>query len=533
MRSPRCCERYWPRPGCVVFLCCVLLGISLPSAPVVAEHFDLILANGQVVDGLGGAPQRLDVGVRGDRVAWLGNRTDDSVTADRIIDVSGQIVAPGFIDLHTHARADLLDPEQSAMTHYLTQGVTTLAIGNDGDGAVDIAARGDAVMAQAPGLNVFQYVGHASLRRQVMADVRHEASEDDIRQMQELLRKGLSAGAVGLSSGLFYADGNAATLEEMVALCRVVAEFDGVYDTHMRAESSREPGVLAALDEAIEIGRRTGVRVNISHIKLLGPDVWGQTDAMISRVDAARAAGVRITADQYPWIASSTQFASAILSARFRPEPSERWDDFLADSARRIAVKNEAISGIARRGGADRLMIVESRNPLWNGQLLSDIATAMSTDTASAALAVLMANGATRVVSFNMTEADVEALMVQPWVATSSDGTNGHPRKVASFPRKYAHYVRARQVLSLSEFVASSSQRAAALVGLRDRGLIAVGAIADIVVFDPLQFADRATFADWSRQSAGVNWLLIQGQFAVEAGAISALRSGQVLIPNR
>mgnify|MGYP001077150502 CR=1 FL=1 len=516
--------RRWLRLGCSMAIC-------LPMQIWAAETatFDMIFHNGTVVDGSGATPFVASVGVRDGRL-WL-KAEDDQILwrSEKVIDVSGYIVAPGFIDLHTHARADLLDSERAQMVNYLTQGVTTVVIGNDGDGAVDVAARAEKIKLTGSGPNVIQYVGHSSLRRRVLDRTDRPATPEELETMKTLLRDALAAGARGLSSGLFYADASYATTEEMIALCKVVADYGGRYDTHIRAESSRGIGLHDAVEEAIRIGRESGVHVHIAHIKALGKGVWNQAPAIIKMVNDARAEGIQITADQYPWTASSTQLKSALLSREWQ---TGDWRAQLTDVANRSAILADIAANIERRGGPESLLIVDASDPSWVGLRLDQIAVQIDGTAEEAAAAVLVA-GNPRVVSFNMQEVDIEAFMRQPWVATSSDGTNGHPRKYASFPRKYRVYVQERAVLNLPAFVRSSSGLSADILGLQDRGYIRDGWIADLVIFDEKNYRDKATFTDWDRLSEGVEYLLVNGTPVIQKGVVNSVRPGKIISSQR
>lgn len=493
------------------------------------EAFDTVFRQGLVVDGSGKQPYIGTVAVRDGRLSV--QRGDaPNWTAEVDSSITGKVIAPGFIDLHTHARVDLVDPDGSAMTHYLTQGVTTVVIGNDGGGAVDTAKRFAAIEQHGIGTNVVQYIGHGALRKTVMPRTDRAASAAEIAAMQTLLEQAMQQGAAGLSSGLFYADGSFATTEEVIELCKTVARHGGIYDSHIRAESSRGIGVIAAIEEAIRIGRESGARVNISHIKVLGRDVWGKAPEVVARIQAARDEGLQITADQYPWVASSTQLKSAAVSKQWQTGDAKLWRARLRDPHTRTRILDDMRRNIDRRGGPESLMLLETNDERWSGLRLDEIASILG-EPAEVAAATLLETESPGVVSFNMQEDDIALFMRQPWVATSSDGSNGHPRKFGSFPRKYARYVRELKLLSLSQFVRSSSGLSADILGLRERGYLRDGYIADLVVFDPERFRERATFEDWSQLSEGVDYLMVAGQMIIEEGLVRDHRLGEILRP--
>ena len=487
---------------------------------------DLLFKDGLIVDGTGAPPYVGDVGIRGGRLMMLPE--GHTAQAKTTIEVTGKVIAPGFIDIHTHARADLVSPDKALMANYLTQGVSTVIIGNDGDGATWIQNRFDTIFAHGAGTNVAQLVGHASLRRRVMGDTGRPATASEIDEMKSILAESLSEGAMGLSTGLFYADGSYATTEEVIELAKVAAAEGAIYESHIRAESSRGVGVHKAVDEVIEIARAAEIAAHIAHIKVLGKGVWGESGNIVEKITAARAEGLKITADQYPWVASSTQLKSAVVSKQYQLGGLEALRKQLSDSGKRTTLLEDIAVNIDRRGGPNSLLLVETEDPQWSGLRLDAIAAALKVQPAEAA-ARLITEGQARVVSFNMTEDDIKTFMREPWVATSSDGTDGHPRKFGSFPRKYSAYVRDGDTLSLAQFVRASSGLPADILGLRDRGYLTTGMIADVLVLDPRRYQENASFAEWDRLSSGVEHLLVNGRFAIKDGVVTQLRLGQPL----
>ena len=485
---------------------------------------DLLFKDGLIVDGTGAPPYVGDVGIRDGRLMMLPE--GHTAKAEAIIEITGKVIAPGFIDIHTHARADLVSPDSALMANYLTQGVSTVVIGNDGDGATRIKKRFDTIFEHGAGTNVAQLVGHASLRRRVMDDTGRPAKRGEIEAMKSILAGALEEGAMGLSTGLFYADGSYATTEEVIELAKVAAAAGAIYESHIRAESSRGVGVHRAVDEVIEIARGAGIPAHIAHIKVLGKGVWGESSNIVDKIVAARADGLAITADQYPWVASSTQLKSAVVSKQYQLGGIEALRKRLSDSVKRRTLLEDIAINIDRRGGPNSLLLVETEDPQWSGLRLDAIAATLKVQPAEAA-ARLIAEGQARVVSFNMTEDDIKTFMKEPWVATSSDGTDGHPRKFGSFPRKYSAYVRDSDTLSLAEFIRASSGLPADILGLRDRGYLATGMIADVLVLDPKRYQENASFAEWDRLSSGVEHLLVNGRFAIKDGVVTQLRLGQ------
>jgi len=493
-----------------------------------ADRLDWLIETGLLVDGTGAPPRAASIGsLKGKLVVFAAN--ESKPVATRVIDAKGYIVAPGFIDLHTHARADLLSTNDNAVLNYLTQGVTTLVIGNDGDGTPHIEERFRALEQNQVGVNVVQFVGHGALRRQHVGNDNRLATEDELRSMEAALERALQEGAAGLSLGLFYVPGSYAPTSEVIRLCRVAARHGKPCETHIRSESARGAGVLTAIDEMITIGRESGAAIHIGHIKVLGRSVWGQSTEVIARIEAARTEGLSITADQYPWTASSTQLKNAILPAHWLAGARSEWRDRLLDPANKEAVLTDLAVGIERRGGGSALMLVATDNSDYEGRRLNEVAAMISLSEPEAALRLLQ-DAPPRVVSFNMDEADIEAFMKQPWVATSSDGTDGHPRKYASFPRKYAYYVQQRKALTLPEFIHRSTLLPAQILGLSDRGSIVNGAIADVIVIDPNRYRDAASYQDWQQLTPGVEWLFIGGEPVISQGRYDGAVIGRNLL---
>ena len=495
----------------------LLLGAA-PAPPAV----DLLIRGGTVYPG-DGAPFVGNVAIRGDRVTAVGPRL--SVAAKRTIDARGLIVAPGFIDPHTHMEAALASPDarERLIPAFLLQGVTTAFVGNDGGGSADVAA----VLARAEtrpvGINYAAYVGFGAVRQAVIGEAAHAPDRQELARMRGLVARAMCEGALGLSTGLFYAPQSFARTDEVVALAREAGARGGFYDSHLRDESSYTVGLRAAVDEALLIGREARLPVHISHIKALGVDVEGHSGAVIAAVRAARAAGQRVTADQYPWNASGTSLVAALVPGWAqdggRAAMLARFDG--ADAARLRAGMAE---NLRRRGGAAKLLITDGPDA---GRTLADLSHG---DAVAAAIGVIRRRDPA-VASFNQSERDIRAFMAEPWVMTGSDASTGHPRVWGSFARKWAMYVRAG-VLTPRQFVERSATLAADTFGLEGRGRLGAGAFADVVVFDPRQYAARATYARPTMPAAGVRTVLVNGLVAVDDGRLTGVAAGRAL-PHR
>lgn len=494
---------------------------TLPAAP---PPVDLLIRGGTVYPG-GADPFVGDVAITGDRIAAVG--PDLAVTAKRTIAATGLIIAPGFIDPHTHMEGWLTagKPRRRLVEPFLLQGVTTAFIGNDGFGPVDVRGLLASAKEKPVGINYAVFTGFGSIRAQVIGTARRAPTAPELAQQQALVARALCDGALGLSTGLFYAPQSFSTPAEVTALARTAGALGGIYDTHLRDESNYTVGLAAAVDEAVAIGREGRIPVHLSHIKALGVDMQGMAPTIVAKIDAARAQGLAITASQYPWEASGTSLVAALVPLWAqnggRAAMMARFDD-PAVAAR---LRADMSDNVRRRGGAASLLLTQGR---WRGQRLDAVARALGIDPAAAAIAVIReADAAT--ISFNMAEGDIAAFMRQPWTMTGSDASPGHPRGYGSFARKYAVYVKARRVLALREFIDRSATLPADFFGLEDRGRLRAGAFADVVVFDPATYAARATYDRPELSAAGARAVVVNGELAVENGALTGTAAGRAL----
>jgi N-acyl-D-aspartate/D-glutamate deacylase len=505
----------------------LLLGIatlSLGAASPAPRKVDLLIRGGTIYTGTA-EPFVGDVAIQGDRIVSVSRHAD--VTAARVIDARGMIVAPGFIDPHTHIGDDLLsdDAAKRLVPAFLMQGVTTAFIGNDGGGSPDVARVLGSAAAKPVGINYAAYAGFGAVREKVVGEADRAPTDAERAQMKALVANAMCEGALGLSTGLFYAPQSFAKTDEVVALAREAGRRGGVYDSHIRDESSYTVGLAAAIDEAIAIGKQGGLPAHISHIKALGVDVQGQAPAIIAKVEAARRTGQKVTADQYPWSASGTSLVASLMPLWAqdggRAALLERFDDpALAEKLHAGTTEN-----LRKRGGADKLLIVEGK---YANRTLADVAKELGQDPVRAAITVIRIADP-GVVSFNQSEADIVRFMQQPWVMTSSDASGGHPRVYGSFARKYAKYVRADSVITLRQFIERSSALTADTFGLAGRGHLRAGAFADVVIFDPKTYAARATYAQPTLLAQGVRTVMVNGVVALDRGALTGKAAGRAL----
>jgi len=501
----------------------LLASCASPAEPP-RERVDLVIRGGTVYTG-SEAPFVGDVAISGDRIRAVGPEL--AFSAARVLDARGMIVAPGFIDPHTHAGEQLAstDPQARLVPAFLMQGVTTAFIGNDGGGDADVAAVLGRSLRQPVGVNFAAFVGFGAVRGAVLGQVDRAPTAAELIRMRRMVADAMCGGALGLSTGLFYAPQSFATTAEVSALAREAGLRGGIYDSHIRDESSYTIGLAAAVDEAVAIGRDAGLPVNISHIKALGVDVHGQAPAIVARIERARAAGQRVTADQYPWSASGTSLVAALVPRWAQDGGREALLRRFDDSGLSPRLRSEMADNLRRRGGAESLRITEGPN---RGQTLAEVAAAQSADAIAAAIAVIRVRDPS-VASFNQTEADIAAFMRRPWVMTGSDASTGHPRAFGSFARKYREYVVRRRVLTLREFIERSTALTADTFRLADRGRLRPGAFADVVVFDPSRYAERATYEQPTLLAEGVRTVLVNGVPAVENWRLTGAAAGRGL----
>ncbi|MGV3709504.1 MAG: N-acyl-D-amino-acid deacylase family protein [Gemmatimonas sp.] len=489
---------------------------------------DILITNGRVVDGTGAAARTTDIGIRGDRIVFVGDSKAQRVQPARTIDAKGLVVAPGFIDPHAHVMGELGRKGETHVNGYLMQGVTTVLTGNDGQGPVDVGGTLQKWTSLGLGPNAGLFIGQGTLRGRVVGARAIAATPTQMDSMRALVRKAMQDGAIGMSSGLFYAPGSFATTEEVIALAKELKPFNGVYDTHQRDESSYDIGLLASTREAMRIGKEAGITLNISHIKALGVDVWGRSDSLIAMIRAARKAGDKVWADQYSYTASGTSMTASLVP---------RWAEDGGNAALLARFNNDTLmprlrkemeNNMRRRGGAESLLLTSGRDTSWHGKNLAQVATAMKLDPISAAIEVIRKGGA-GVASFNMKPSDIDALAAEPWVMTSSDGSDGHPRKFGTFPKKLREFVLDRKILSMEAMVHQSTALPAEVFGLTDRGVLKTGSFADIIVFDTATVKDNATYVKPEVLASGMRYVFVNGIAAVDDGKPTNVLKGRAL----
>lgn len=509
----------------IIILLTLLLGLG--SCKKDRMEVDILIKNGAVYNGVDSIPNRLTIGVVGDKIAYVGNGKHFDFLAKRVIDAKGSIVSPGFIDPHTHADRDLKNPKESHNKPFLFQGVTTVVVGNDGSSEYPLAEYEQLYNSNGVGTNVAFLVGQGTIREKVMGQSDREATDVEILKMMELIQQEMDAGALGMSTGLFYAPGSYASTEEVIALAKVVRQNHGIYDTHLRDEGAYSIGLVAAVKEAIAIGEATDLPVHISHIKCLGKQVWKQSDSLITIIEVAQERGVKVTANQYPYEASATGLKAAVVPRWAESGGKDSLFIRYADARLKLKILEEVTVNIDQRGGPENLLIVNADYKEFEGKTLQEIAQEMGLEVDEAVFEVLD-KGYARVASFSMAPYDIKNFMQQHWVVTSSDGNTGHPRKYGSFPRKYKEYVK-NGVINLADFINGSSSRTADILGIPQRGKIQEGYYADIIIFDPETFRDKADYQDPFQLSVGLQYSLINGKLSVEKGTYNGQLNGKTI----
>ena len=511
-----------------LFVGLAAVGFTALAAPATQQSFDILIRQGRVLDGSGNPWLRVDIGIRGDRIVAMGQLAN--ATATTVVDARDRIVAPGFMDVHSHALGGLSRPELRDGRPLLAQGVT-LVVGNpDGGGDTDLKLQRAELEAEGGvGVNVALVIGHASVKSAVLTDARRDPTPEELEKMRAIVRQAVADGAFGLSSGLFYTPGRFSKTEEVIALAK---EAGGVYTSHIRDEGDYDYGLIASVDEVIRIASEAKVRGVVSHVKALGPDTWGKSKTIVEHVEAARAKGIEVFADQYPYEASST----SLMAATMPGETSAGIKEAMSGEASKKVFLARVRENVRRRGGPRSIVIASGRGAANEaGKNLEEIAKARSITPEQAAVDIVIGGGAS-IVSFNMSEQDIETLMRQPWTMASSDGglslpgpSRPHPRGNGAYPRRLVRYVRERGVLTLEQAVRGMTSLPAQVFGFVDRGVLRPGAFADIVVFDLARVVEKATYQDPHQMAEGMDWVIVNGQIAKRDGEYTGARAGRVL----
>ena len=507
--------------GYLLFLICVFSSCKSDI------NADLLIINGNVYDGITSKAQNVNIAIKNDKIIYISDNKK-SINANKIIDAEGLIISPGFIDTHTHSDRDLNNKETSHNLPFLKQGITTVVVGNDGDSYYPISDYKSLYESQGIGTNVIMLVGHGTIRNKVLGNINKKPTSDELIEMQKLITQEMSSGAFGMSTGLFYSPGSYANTEEIVSLAKIVSNNGGIYDTHLRDESNYNIGLISAIKETIDIGLKANIPVHISHIKCLGRNVWNQSDSIIKLVEFYREKGLNITANQYPYDASATSLKGAVVPRWAESGGKDSLFIRFNDKKNKTRILKETSSNIFRRGGADKLLIVNSKNSDLIGKNLLELSIEFNKPPEEVVYRLIKSENI-GVASFNMIEEDIINFMKQSWVFTGSDGNTGHPRKYGSFPKKYSEYVVEKKILDLSEFITNSTSKPAEFFNVNKRGKIKQGYYADIIIFDPLYFKDKADYSNAFTYSEGLIYSIINGELIIDKNNFTGKLKGKVL----
>jgi N-acyl-D-aspartate/D-glutamate deacylase len=496
------------------------------------DPVDLVIRGATIYDGSGKDGFTGDLAVRGDAIVAVGEWKG---RAKETLEAKGLVVCPGFIDLHSHSDSSILAEATRDNYNFTSQGCTTIVTGNCGGGNVDVGKMFATIDKNGAGTNVVHLLPHGAIRREVFGAVRRAPTAEELEKMKALVEKGMREGAWGMSTGLIYVPGTYARTDEIIELAKVVHAHGGLYASHIRSEAA---GLLEALREAVEIGEKSGCPVQISHLKCSTKEAWGKMAEACGVIEAARARGLKVTADQYPYTASSTSLAAYTVPswALEGGKLVERLDHPETGPKIREAI----VENFEKRDGPDRIMIASySKNPKYNGKTLAEISKAEGKDPADLVVEILKGGGA-QAIGFAMREEDMLVGMKKDYVATASDGSamrpsaaRPHPRNYGTFPRKVGLYAIEKKEIPPAFAIRSASGLPADILGFKERGYIKPGFKADLVVFDPATFRDRATFQDSDQYSTGARWVFVNGVAVIADGRRTGVLPGRALRLNR
>jgi N-acyl-D-amino-acid deacylase len=528
--------------------------LALAGAPAVVRQqgaHDLVIRGGQLLDGTGrDGPAEVDLAVSGGKISAIQPRISGRGTDE--IDARGMVIAPGFVDLHSHGDGNMR--EDPRMESLVRQGITTLVAGQDGSSRTEgqsselrgqsgaFAAMLAATEAVGPAVNVMSMIGLGSVRSRVVGANDRPATPDELRTMVAMVEAAVAEGACGASSGLEYTPGAFASTEELIALCKPLAARRLPYATHMRNEDDR---LLESIDESIAVARGAGCPLQISHLKTQGPRNWSKLDTVFARVESAASAGLDVAFDRYPYIAYATGLTN-LFPVWSRDGGTDAFLARLADSAVSPRVKAETLAKVDLIGGWENVHISSVRAPedkAAEGKRLGSYAKSISADPYDLTVAMLNRNrGSIGMVGFAMSEENLDRILAHPRGMVASDGGSfaiegptrsgsPHPRGLGTFPRVLGRYARDRKALTMAQAVHKMTALPASRIRLSDRGRLAVGLAADIVVFDPVNVSDRATFEQPFAYPDGIRAVLVNGVVALRDGQRGSRMAGKVLRP--
>lgn len=488
----------------VIAMCALLVCIGASAQK------SILIKGGTVYDGSLGKPYKADVFIYGDKISKIGDCSDQK--PEKVIDATGMVVCPGFIDPHSHVNSNMVKPATKYNEGYLCMGVTTVLCGMCGGGPVPISSQADKLVEQGFGTNIGYFLGLGSLRKKVVGSENRVPTAEEMEKMKAAVKSAMDWGAFGVSSGLIYTPGCFALTEELIELAKVAAPYKGIYTTHIRNEGNR---VLESVDEAIRIGREAGVQVNISHMKCTSK-MKGHSSEMIAKIDAARKSGMRITGDQYPWNASSTSLTASTLPKWAATVGRKGYLRMFRNPDTLAMIKEVIEKNVGPAKGENMLFSNYCKDKEIRGLTLAQVAEKWNMNSTDAVIAILK-RSAPSVVKFTMDENDVKNFMKQRWTMTSTDGSiGGHPRSFSTYTRKIRKYVLEENVITLEEMIRRSSGLVASTYGIPSRGYVRTGYFADVLVFNPAELRDNADYKNPRELSTGFKAVIVNGRIAVE-----------------
>jgi len=526
--------------------------------------YDLVINNGTIVDGTGGKPYQASIGIQNNQIVKI---SEKPLTGSKVIDASSMVISPGFIDIHTHSDSVFLLDNRSQSKVF--QGVTTEFIGNCGislfpnkpatleflkdySGAILVGSKdldwscnsiNDYALKLADiksAINCAALIGHGTLRIAVMGFEDREPNLEELAEMKELLAKELNGGAWGMTLGLIYPPGSFSKTQELIELAEVLKNHNAVLTAHIRGESDT---VFEAVNEMLQIASATGVHIHISHLKLMGVEQWGRAQELLKIINNARQAGIKISCDQYPYDASFTALSALLPNWVHEGGVVKMLEKLKGPQKEEIAL--QLAEQMRKRGGPERVIVssVYKINPEWEGKSIAEISTSTNQTPAETVLNILIATaGKARAIYYSMSEEDIYAIMQNLEIAVASDGIaldyedqfgtgKPHPRNFGTFPR-FLRLNREKNLLPLEKAVYKMTGLPAKLMGLADRGVVKEGAIADLVVFQPEQISDTATFAEPFQKPVGIEYVIVSGRLVIDKGSQTEEKPGKFLFRN-
>jgi len=495
-------------------------------------RYDTVLIGGTIHRGDGSDPMIAHIAILDGKIAEISTtiQPDGAIR----LDCTGLVVAPGFIDLHNHSDNPILKRDTRGNVNYLLQGCTTIVTGNCGSGHVDVAKYLASIDADGAGTHVAHLLPQGSLRRAVVGSARRDPSEKEMAKMLVLADQAMRDGAFGMSTGLIYIPGTLTPTTELIEVAKVISSHGGIYASHIRNEGS---ALLESVDEAILIGRQAQLPVHISHIKASGKSNWGSLRLAIDKIEQARQGGMMITADQYPYAASSTSLEATLFPSWASEGGRSELRKRLLDPETAARIRSELVTQLA---GSSRIQLVSCpHNPKWIGRSIDEIANDENVHPADLVMTI-QEHGGAAVINFGMSEEDMRLAMPVAWIATASDGgakvptdNMPHPRSFGTFPRKIGRYAIGDSVMSMAAAIRSCSGLPAEILGITDRGTIATGLYADLVVFDPAAFIDRATYDEPYIPPVGLKHVLVEGKLAIYESQATGVLAGRAIRKQR